>query len=89
LSIYKPERQKQVKALLRKEWLMAAPKDEPVVLCGDLNAIPLSAVYRRLSDYLTDVQKSSNILDARKRHILPAGQYFVSIIFLSPIFSEH
>jgi endonuclease/exonuclease/phosphatase family metal-dependent hydrolase len=58
LSLYRLERRKQSKALLGKDWLMAVPKEEPLVFCGDLNAGSLSPVYRRLSRYLMDVQKT-------------------------------
>ena len=56
LSLYRLERRKQSQALLGKDWLMAVPKEEPLVFCGDLNAGSLSPVYRRLSRYLMDVQ---------------------------------
>ena len=58
LSLYRLERRKQSKALLGKDWLMAVPEEEPLVFCGDLNAGSLSPVYRRLSRYLMDVQKT-------------------------------
>jgi len=59
LSVFKLERRAQAKFLLGKDWLMAVPKEEPVVFCGDLNAGPLSPVYRRLSRYLIDAQKNA------------------------------
>lgn len=59
LSLIKLERRKQLKALLGKDWLTAVPKDEPLIFCGDLNAVALSPVYRRLSRDLTDAQKNS------------------------------
>jgi endonuclease/exonuclease/phosphatase family metal-dependent hydrolase len=59
LSLFKPERRKQIKALLGDQWLSAIPHNEPVIFCGDLNAGPLSPVYRRLSRHLNDVQKIS------------------------------
>jgi endonuclease/exonuclease/phosphatase family metal-dependent hydrolase len=57
LSLFKLERRKQVKTLMGKDWLMAVPQDEPIILCGDLNAGPLSKTYRTFSRYLFDVQK--------------------------------
>jgi endonuclease/exonuclease/phosphatase family metal-dependent hydrolase len=57
LSLFKLERRRQVKRLLGKSWLAALPQDEPLILCGDLNAGPRSKTYRTLSRYLTDVQK--------------------------------
>lgn len=59
LSLYRLERRKQLKSLLGKDWLMAVPEKEPVIFCGDLNAGPLSTVYRRLARYLIDVQKNA------------------------------
>ena len=59
LSLYRLERRKQLKSLLGKDWLMAVPEKEPVIFCGDLNAGPLSPVYRRLARYLIDAQKSA------------------------------
>ncbi|MGD2099296.1 MAG: endonuclease/exonuclease/phosphatase family protein [Desulfobacterales bacterium] len=59
LSLYRLERRRQSKVLIGKDWLMAVPKEEPVIFCGDLNAGPLSPVYRRLSRYMTDAQKNS------------------------------
>ena len=57
LSLFKLERRRQVKTLMGQDWLMAVPQDEPVILCGDLNAGPLSQTYRTLSRRLRDVQK--------------------------------
>jgi endonuclease/exonuclease/phosphatase family metal-dependent hydrolase len=59
LSLYRFERRKQLKALLGEDWLMALPKEEPVIFCGDLNAGPFSPVYRRLSRYLIDAKKNA------------------------------
>ncbi|MEA3361636.1 MAG: endonuclease/exonuclease/phosphatase family protein [Thermodesulfobacteriota bacterium] len=58
LSLYKPERGKQLKVLLDNNWLLSVPKNEPVIFCGDLNAGALSKTYRRLKKYLIDVQKT-------------------------------
>jgi len=57
LSLFKLERRRQLKALLGRDWLAAVPAGEPVILCGDLNAGPLSKTYRTVSRHLTDVQK--------------------------------
>jgi endonuclease/exonuclease/phosphatase family metal-dependent hydrolase len=61
LSLFKLERRKQLKALLGKDWLLGAPKDEPVIFCGDFNAGPLSNTYRTVSRFLTDVQKDMKV----------------------------
>jgi endonuclease/exonuclease/phosphatase family metal-dependent hydrolase len=69
LSLFKLERRKQLKTLLGESWLMAVPEDEPVVICGDMNAGPLSKTYRTLSRYLTDVQK--DLKDSRSHVFQP------------------
>ena len=84
LSLYRLERRKQVKALLGEDWLMAVPKQEPVILCGDFNAGPLSPVYRRLSHYLMDAPKKT-IHARRPRATFPSRAPFFRIdhIFIS------
>jgi len=57
LSLFKAERHQQLKTLLDRDWLAAVPADEPVILCGDMNAGPLSKTYRSLCRHLNDVQK--------------------------------
>jgi len=57
LSLFKLERRRQLKTLLGRDWLAAVPAGEPAILCGDLNAGPLSKTYRTVSRHLTDVQK--------------------------------
>jgi endonuclease/exonuclease/phosphatase family metal-dependent hydrolase len=50
------ERVLQVQALLGEEWIGPIPANEPVVLCGDFNALPGSAPYRLTATKLRDVQ---------------------------------
>lgn len=50
------ERWLQVQALLGPEWIGGIPKDEPIILCGDLNLMPGSRPYRLLASQLTDIQ---------------------------------
>jgi len=57
LGLFHRERRRQAEALLGRDWLKAVPQDEAVVFCGDLNAGPLSWIYRNLSTRLSDVQK--------------------------------
>jgi endonuclease/exonuclease/phosphatase family metal-dependent hydrolase len=52
------ERVLQVKALLGEEWIGSIPPGEPVVLCGDFNALPGSAPYRLAAAKLRDVQSA-------------------------------
>ncbi|MFC1652555.1 endonuclease/exonuclease/phosphatase family protein [Planctomycetota bacterium] len=56
LGLNRRERRVQVEALLSSEWLAHAQCHEPVILCGDFNALPASSACRRLSVRLKDVQ---------------------------------
>jgi endonuclease/exonuclease/phosphatase family metal-dependent hydrolase len=60
LSLHKLERQKQLRALMNRKWLMSIPDNEPIIFCGDLNAGGNSKTYRTLSKSLMDVQKVSS-----------------------------
>lgn len=59
LSLFKLERYIQLKTLLGRDWMSAIPTDDPLIICGDLNAGPFSKTYRTLARYLTDVQKEA------------------------------
>lgn len=50
------ERMVQTQALLSRDWLAHPQCRAPVLLCGDFNAMPNSAVCRRLGERLRDVQ---------------------------------
>jgi len=52
------ERHLQVTALLGAEWLGHPECRPPVIICGDLNALPRSRVYRRITGLFHDVQRS-------------------------------
>lgn len=52
------ERHLQITQLLGPDWLGAVPSNEPVILCGDFNSGPRSAVYRKLTTALRDVQRA-------------------------------
>lgn len=54
----KDERRHQTEALLGADWLGAIPDDEPVILCGDFNSGPRSAVIQQVQTRLRDVQRS-------------------------------
>jgi endonuclease/exonuclease/phosphatase family metal-dependent hydrolase len=56
LGLRRPERLAQVDALLGTEWLSHPACREPVVLVGDLNALPRSRAYLRLAGRFTDAQ---------------------------------
>jgi endonuclease/exonuclease/phosphatase family metal-dependent hydrolase len=60
LGLRGSERVRQATALLGPGWLgAAAQSDSPVVLAGDLNAIPRSAAYKLLARHLSDAQLRS------------------------------
>ncbi|MFP5506844.1 MAG: endonuclease/exonuclease/phosphatase family protein, partial [Gammaproteobacteria bacterium] len=56
LGLHPRERLAQVEALLGGEWLGHADCRDPVILCGDFNALPSSQVCRQLSVRLADAQ---------------------------------
>jgi endonuclease/exonuclease/phosphatase family metal-dependent hydrolase len=87
LSLFKLERRMQLKALLGKEWLAAVPKAEPVVVCGDLNAGPLSGTYRTLSRRMADVQKDAN--KSRSIPLQPTFHAWSPIFRIDHIFISH
>ncbi|MHB1188893.1 endonuclease/exonuclease/phosphatase family protein [Thiobacillus sp.] len=56
LGLSPRERVAQVEALLGSDWLAHEQCQEPVILCGDLNALPSSPACRRLGARLKDAQ---------------------------------
>jgi endonuclease/exonuclease/phosphatase family metal-dependent hydrolase/glycosyltransferase involved in cell wall biosynthesis len=60
LGLSNRERLAQVEALLGDEWVGAATKRGPCILCGDFNALPGSPPYRRLHERLRDAQLGVN-----------------------------
>jgi len=60
LGLNRKERQEQIDMLLGPEWMSNPACRIPVLLCGDLNASPLSGVYRKIKTKLHDVQKRIN-----------------------------
>src|SRR5215207_2000648 len=56
LGLRGPERLMQIEALLGPEWFCHPACRGPIIVAGDLNAIPRSRVYRRLSGHLHDAQ---------------------------------
>lgn len=63
LGLNRRERIAQAEALLGSSWMAHAQCREPVILCGDFNALPLSSTYRRLCSRLKDVQ-----IEAQNHH---------------------
>ncbi|HEY6725382.1 MAG TPA: endonuclease/exonuclease/phosphatase family protein [Polyangiaceae bacterium] len=58
LSVKKRERQLQLEALLGAAWLESRLQHPHLIVCGDLNALPFSRVYRRLGKVLQDAQSA-------------------------------
>jgi endonuclease/exonuclease/phosphatase family metal-dependent hydrolase len=56
LGLTSRERLAQIDALLGDEWLGRVSADQPIVLCGDFNAVPSSKGYRRLCSRFLDAQ---------------------------------
>jgi endonuclease/exonuclease/phosphatase family metal-dependent hydrolase len=71
LGLLARERAVQVEALLGEDWLNhPACRGRPVVLLGDLNAVPRSRAYRRLVGRLRDAQRA--LSGRRPRPTFPA-----------------
>ena len=58
LGLTPQERTSQVKVLTGPEWLQHPDCRPPIVLCGDFNALPSSAIHKRLKTALRDEQES-------------------------------
>lgn len=56
LGLRPGERMLQVEALMGEAWIAAALRQGPVVLCGDINALPKSRVAERIRRVLRDTQ---------------------------------
>lgn len=65
LGLFRRERLRQVEALLGPDWLEHPDCRPPVVVCGDLNALPGSKVCRKVEQRLQDAQRA--LLDHRPR----------------------
>ncbi len=72
LSLWPHERHLQAKALVGPEWLGHSDCKGPVILCGDMNALPDSIAYRRFCGPLRDCQK---ILTGHKPFSTWSGRY--------------
>jgi endonuclease/exonuclease/phosphatase family metal-dependent hydrolase len=53
------ERVLQIRALLGDEWIGGIPAPEPVLICGDFNALPGSAPYKLAAGRLRDAQAAT------------------------------
>ncbi len=59
LGLRARERRLQIQALLGEDWLAGCRVPGPLVLCGDLNASPQSAVWRLCARTLGDIQQGA------------------------------
>ena len=84
LGLGRRERLLQAEALMGPEWLGHPDRDAPALLCGDFNAWPWSAAYRRLRRGLADAWESRP--PARPRGTFPSRWPFLRIdhVFLTP-----
>ncbi len=57
LGLYRGDRALQSRELVGPLWLGSPNLVHPVILCGDLNAVPHATTYRRLASVLKDAQK--------------------------------
>jgi len=57
LGLYRRERFLQIRTLFSRLWGLGIPEDEPLIFCGDLNAVARSAVCHEVCVYLADVQQ--------------------------------
>lgn len=57
LGLIGGERVAQAQALLGAEWTGRDDCTGPAILCGDMNAVPRSQAYRRLTESFTDAQR--------------------------------
>ena len=58
LSVRTRERQLQLELLLGEDWLKSRLSEPHLIVCGDLNAMPYSPVYRTLAKVLRDAQRA-------------------------------
>jgi endonuclease/exonuclease/phosphatase family metal-dependent hydrolase len=83
------ERMQQTEMLFSESWLGGAACKPPLVLCGDFNALPDSAVHRRCLRTLRDVHRILKV--PRPRKTFPTRYPLASIdhMFLSAEFAVH
>lgn len=73
LGLRSGERSDQINQLLGNGWLDAIPDDDPVIICGDLNAGPKSEVMQRLRErfYCVQTMAASHTPQATFASMLP------------------
>lgn len=83
LGLSARERMSQVEAILGEEWIGPFLDKQPVLICGDFNCTPGSAVYRRMTHHFTDAATRGG--GATFSSIKPLLR--LDYVFLSPHFS--
>ena len=83
LSLVGPEQLIQIEALFGPDWLGSAAARPPLILAGDMNAVPLSRPYRRLAARLADAQLTAR--PSRPRRTFPSRAPLIRIdhVFVS------
>lgn len=85
LGLRHRERIRQIEALLGPDWIGCCNPDQgPLILCGDLNAIPGSMVCRKISRHLLDSQK---VMENHRARATWFGRYpigRIDHIFIEP-----
>jgi len=84
LGLTAAERRMQTRALLGPDWLGSPDCVDPVVLCGDLNAIPSSMVCRMLRTRLRDVQLEHETHRPRATFFTRFPMARIDYVFVSP-----
>jgi endonuclease/exonuclease/phosphatase family metal-dependent hydrolase len=84
LGLYPRERAAQVEALLGSDWLANEQCQEPVIVCGDFNALPSSPVCRRLGSPLRDVQTEAQRHTPQSTFPSRFSSMRIDHIFISP-----
>lgn len=74
----------QVQALLGPEWIDHPDCSDPVILCGDFNAIPSSLVCRMLRTRLRDVQLEHETHRPRATFFTRFPMARIDYVFVSP-----
>ncbi len=84
LGLKRRERMAQAEALLGEAWATHSSCRAPVIVCGDMNSLPVSPVYKRFLARFTDAQSALN--NGRPRGTYPSLYPLARIdhIFTSP-----
>ena len=87
LGLGREERRRQIEALLGQDWIGGIPPDEPIIVCGDLNAGPRSIVWQRLRSDLSDAQIAAPGHVVRATFPTPRALLRIDHLFVSKHFS--